>query len=79
VSESREQRLTFRAFRLDQTENARAGSRFSWCAVVESTFWLVLGTPAAGLRARVKLETRITSNWYADAILRGVCKRHHPE
>jgi hypothetical protein len=27
-----------------------------------------MGTAASGLRARVKLETRVTSNWYADAI-----------
>jgi hypothetical protein len=59
--------LTFRGVRLDQTETLALGSRFLVRAGGEYVL-VGLGTPASGLRARVKLETRVTSNWYADAI-----------
>ena len=59
--------LTFRGVRLDQSETLALGSRFLVRAGGEYVL-VGLGTPASGLRARVKLETRITSNWYADAI-----------
>ena len=59
--------LTFRGVRLEQSETLALGSRFLVRAGGEYVL-VGLGTPASGLRARVKLETRITSNWYADAI-----------
>jgi hypothetical protein len=59
--------LTFRGVRLDQTETLALGSRFRVRAGGEYVL-VGLGAPASGLRARVKLETRVTSNWYADAI-----------
>jgi Carboxypeptidase regulatory-like domain len=59
--------LTFRGIRLDQTETLALGSRFLVRAGGEYVL-VGLGAPASGLRARVKLETRVTSNWYADAI-----------
>jgi len=59
--------LTFRGVRLDQSETLALGSRFLVRAGGEYVL-VGLGTPASGLRARVKLETRLTSNWYADAI-----------
>jgi hypothetical protein len=59
--------LTFRGVRLDQTETLALGSRFLVRAGGEYVL-VGLGAPASGLRARVKLETRITTNWYADAI-----------
>ena len=59
--------LTFRGVRLDQTETLALGSRFLVRAGGEYVL-VGLGAPASGLRARVKLETRVTSNWYADAI-----------
>jgi hypothetical protein len=59
--------LAFRGVRLDQSETLALGSRFLVRAGGEYVL-VGLGTPASGLRARVKLETRITSNWYADAI-----------
>ena len=59
--------LTFRGVRLDQTETLALGGRFLVRAGGEYVL-VGLGAPASGLRARVKLETRVTSNWYADAI-----------
>ncbi|HET6932909.1 MAG TPA: carboxypeptidase-like regulatory domain-containing protein [Candidatus Acidoferrum sp.] len=59
--------LTFRGVRLDQSETLALGSRFLVRAGGEYVL-VGLGTPASDLRARVKLETRVTSNWYADAI-----------
>jgi len=59
--------LTFRGVRMDQTETLALGSRFLVRAGGEYVL-VGLGAPASGLRARVKLETRITSKWYADAI-----------
>jgi hypothetical protein len=59
--------LTFRGVRLDQTESLALGSRFLVRAGGEYVL-VGLGAPASGLRARVKLETHVTSNWYADAI-----------
>jgi hypothetical protein len=59
--------LTFRGVRLDQSETLALGSRFLVRAGGEYVL-VGLGTPASGLRARVKLETRVTSNWYADVI-----------
>ncbi|HEV2101435.1 MAG TPA: carboxypeptidase-like regulatory domain-containing protein [Candidatus Acidoferrum sp.] len=59
--------LTFRGVRLDQSETLALGSRFLVRAGGEYVL-VGLGAPASGLRARVKLETRVTSNWYADAI-----------
>jgi len=59
--------LTFRGVRLDQNETLALGSRFLVRAGGEYVL-VGLGAPASGLRARVKLETRVTSNWYADVI-----------
>ena len=59
--------LTFRGVRLDQSETLALGSRFLVRAGGEYVL-VGLGAPASGLRARVKLETRITSNWYVDTI-----------
>jgi hypothetical protein len=59
--------LTFRGVRLDHSETLALGSRFLVRAGGEYVL-VGLGAPASGLRARVKLETRISSNWYADAI-----------
>src|SRR5258708_13662178 len=59
--------LTFRGVRLDQTETLALGSRFLVRAGGEYVL-VGLGAPGSGRRGRVKLETRITSNWYADAI-----------
>jgi len=59
--------LTFRGVRMDQTETLALGNRFLVRAGGEYVL-VGLGAPASGLRARVKLETRITSSWYADAI-----------
>jgi hypothetical protein len=59
--------LTFRGVRLDQTETLALGSRFLVRAGGEYVL-VGVGAPATGLRARVKLETRVTSNWYADAV-----------
>jgi hypothetical protein len=59
--------LTFRGVRLDQSETLALGSRFLVRAGGEYVL-VGLGAPASGLRARVKLETRVTSNWYVDAI-----------
>lgn len=59
--------LTFRGVRLDQSETLALGSRFLVRAGGEYVL-VGLGAPASELRARVKLETRVTSNWYADAI-----------
>ena len=59
--------LTFRGVRLDQTETLALGDRF--VVRVGGEYVLVgLGTPASDLRARVKLETRVSPNWYVDAI-----------
>jgi hypothetical protein len=59
--------LTFRGVRMDQNETLAIGDRF--LVRVGGEYVLVgLGAPASGLRARVKLETRVTSKWYADAI-----------
>jgi hypothetical protein len=59
--------LTFRGIRLDQSETLSLGSRFLVRAGGEYVL-VGLGAPASGLRARVKLETRVTSNWFVDAI-----------
>jgi hypothetical protein len=59
--------LTFRGVRLDQSETVALGSRFLLRAGGEYVL-VGLGAPASGLRARVKLETRVTSSWYVDAI-----------
>ena len=59
--------LTFRGVRLDQSETLALGSRFLVRAGGEYVL-VGIGRAASGLRARVKLETRVTSNWYADAI-----------
>jgi len=59
--------LTFRGVRLDQTETLSLGSRFLVRAGGEYVL-VGLGAPAFGLRARVKLETRVTSDWFVDAI-----------
>ena len=59
--------LTFRGVRLDQSETLALGSRLLVRAGGEYVL-VGLGAPASGLRARIKLETRVTSNWYADAI-----------
>jgi hypothetical protein len=59
--------LTFRGVRMDQNETLAIGDRFLVRAGGEYVL-VGLGAPATGLRARVKLETRVTSNWYADAI-----------
>ncbi len=59
--------LTFRGVRLDQSETLALGSRFLVRAGGEYVL-VGLGAQATGLRARVKLETRVTSNWYVDAI-----------
>jgi len=59
--------LTFRGVRLDQNETLALGDRFLVRAGGEYVL-VGLGAPASGLRARVKLETRVTSKWYADAI-----------
>jgi carboxypeptidase family protein len=59
--------LTFRGIRLDQSETLALGSRFLVRAGGEYVL-LGLGASASDLRARVKLETRVTSNWFVDAI-----------
>jgi hypothetical protein len=59
--------LTFRGVRLDQSETLALGSRFLVRAGGEYVL-VGLGAQATGLRARLKLETRVTSNWYVDAI-----------
>jgi hypothetical protein len=59
--------LTFRGVRLDQTETLALGDRFLVRAGGEYVL-VGLGESAADLRARVKLETRITSDWYVDTI-----------
>jgi len=59
--------LTFRGVRLDQSETLALGDRFLVRAGGEYVL-VGLGAPASGLRARVKLETRVTSHWFADAI-----------
>jgi hypothetical protein len=59
--------LTFRGVRLDQSETLALGGRFLVRAGGEYVL-VGLGAQATGLRARVKLETRVTSNWYVDAI-----------
>jgi len=59
--------LTFRGIRMDQSETLALGDRF--LVHVGGEYVLVgLGELASGLRERVKLETRITSDWYVDAI-----------
>lgn len=59
--------LTFRGVRMDQSENLTLGNRF--LLRVGGEYVLVgLGELATGLRERVKLETRLTSGWYVDAI-----------
>jgi hypothetical protein len=59
--------LTFRGVRLDQSETLALGSRLLVRAGGEYVL-VGLGAQATGLRARVKLETRVSSNWYVDAI-----------
>jgi hypothetical protein len=59
--------LTFRGVRLDESETLALGSRLLVRAGGEYVL-VGLGASASGLRARIKLETRVTSNWYADAI-----------
>lgn len=59
--------LTFRGVRLDQSETLALGSRFLVRAGGEYVL-VGLGAQATGLRARLKLETRVSSNWYVDAI-----------
>jgi len=59
--------LTFRGIRIDQSETLALGYHFH--LRVGGEYVLVgLGEPASGLRERVKLETRVTSNWFVDAI-----------
>jgi len=59
--------LTFRGVRLDESETLALGSRLLVRAGGEYVL-VGLGAPASGLRARIKLESRVTSNWYVDAI-----------
>jgi hypothetical protein len=59
--------LTFRGVRLDQAETLALGDRFVVHAGGEYVL-VGLGTPASDLRARVKLETRVTQNWYVDVV-----------
>ena len=59
--------LTFRGVRLDQNETLALGNRFLVRAGGEYVL-VGLGTPASDLRARVKLETRLSPDWYVDAI-----------
>jgi hypothetical protein len=59
--------LTFRGVRLDQSETLALGDRF--LVRTGGEYVLVgVGAPASALRARVKLETRVTSNWFVDTI-----------
>ena len=59
--------LTFHGIRMDQRETLTLGNRF--VLRVGGEYILVgLGDAASGLRERVKLETRVTSSWYVDAI-----------
>ena len=59
--------LTFRGVRLDQSETLALGDRF--LLHVGGEYVLVgVGTAASDLRPRVKLETRISSNWYIDTV-----------
>lgn len=59
--------LTFRGIRMDQSETLALGNRFLLHAGGEYVL-VGLGEPASGLRERVKLETRVTSDWYVDAV-----------
>ncbi len=59
--------LTFRGVRLDQSETLALGDRFLLRGGGEYVL-VGLGVPASALHARVKLETRINSNWYVDTI-----------
>jgi len=59
--------LTFRGIRMDQSEALTLGDRF--LLRVGGEYVLVgLAEPESGLRERVKLETRLTSAWFVDAI-----------
>jgi hypothetical protein len=59
--------LTFRGVRLDQSESIALGNRFLLTAGGEYVL-VGVGTAASDLRTRLKLETRVTSTWYVDAI-----------
>lgn len=59
--------LTFRGIRMDQSETLALGDRFLLRAGGEYVL-VGLGELASGLRERVKLETRVTSDWFVDAI-----------
>jgi len=59
--------LTFRGVRLNQAETLALGDRFVVRA--DGEYVLVgLGAPASNLHANVKLETRLSQNWYVDTI-----------
>ena len=59
--------MTFRGVRLDQTETLGLGNRFLVRAGGEYVL-VGMGQSASALRARVKLETRLSSDWYLDTI-----------
>ena len=59
--------LTFRGIRMDQSETLAFGDRFLLRAGGEYVL-VGLGQGASSLRERIKLETRVTSSWYVDAI-----------
>jgi Carboxypeptidase regulatory-like domain len=59
--------LTFRGVRLEQSETMALGDRFIVRA--DGQYVLVgLGIPASDLNASVKVETRVTPNWYVDTV-----------
>lgn len=59
--------LTFHGVRLDQRETLALGSRF--LVRTGGEYVLVgMGQSASALRARVKLESRLSSEWYLDTI-----------
>jgi len=59
--------LTFRGVRLDQSETLALGDRIILRGGGEYVL-VGLGVPASALHARLKLETRINSHWYVDAV-----------
>jgi hypothetical protein len=59
--------LTFRGVRLEQNETLALGDRFVVRAGGEYVL-VGLGAAASSLNANVKLEARLTSNWYVDTI-----------
>jgi Carboxypeptidase regulatory-like domain len=58
---------TFRAARIDQSGTIALGDRFLLRAGGEYVV-VGLGAPAGSLRPRVKLQTKVSSNWYVDLI-----------